>query len=150
MEGLISPGCVVDVLVTYRPEQDKEPVSETILQNIMVLAVGPYTVASSDQEANLFAQPKNRGESRMVTLAVTPEEAHVLQAAAEKGTVSLALRNPANAVVPEAKRTPDEPAAASAESPPAIAPPRVRPNWVMTVIQGDKKEQHTFPMPGGS
>jgi pilus assembly protein CpaB len=90
--GFISPGDYVDVVLTYkvkvssRNTEAKSYVSrltsETILQNIKVLAV--------DQEAS--REEDEAKVARTVTLEVTPEGSQKLSLAAKMGDITLALR----------------------------------------------------------
>jgi pilus assembly protein CpaB len=74
----------VDVLVTFRPEGDRESMTATVLQNIGVLSTGE----------KLQPDPSAKPQSvRQVTLLLTPEQAEKLVLAANQGTVQLALRN---------------------------------------------------------
>ena len=83
VSGFILPGHRVDV-VRFEPNNDKSPVQrgETILQDILVLAAGQ--VFTRQEEKSL--------QNRTVTLAVFPEQVHILVAARAKGPLSLALR----------------------------------------------------------
>ena len=55
---------------------------ETILQDILVLAAG-----------QVFTRPEEKSlQNRTVTLAVLPEQVHILVAARAKGPLSLSLR----------------------------------------------------------
>lgn len=90
LAGMIKPGDSVDVFVTFQDEvQDKEEVmTSLILQKIKVLAVDQGLDASDRRE-----QDK---ENRTVTLAVTPQQAQPLVLSAEKGSVRLMMRPPAD------------------------------------------------------
>jgi pilus assembly protein CpaB len=108
--GLIVPGDRVDVLVStsydrlFTPAELKQqddiertPIVLTVLQDVLVLAVGqeftppadqgrdPATLRTEDAEA----QPR----AASVTLAVSPEEAQALFMAAHEGKLGLALRS---------------------------------------------------------
>lgn len=105
MRGLIYPGCRVDVLVAYARHSaagSAQGPAETLLQNVPVLAIGDETVFSGADEAPAGkgeaekpapAKPSNE-RTMMVTLLVQPEQARNLQAARERGQLSLSLRNP--------------------------------------------------------
>ncbi len=100
LEGLLYPGAIVDVLATFRRVGSEasraEPVSASLMRKVMVLAIGEHSVVSDDKNMPNLGTLK-RGRRRMVTLAVTPKQAEVLQLAMEHGTVSLSLRNPTDA-----------------------------------------------------
>lgn len=82
--GLVSPGDLVDVLVTVASNgRDRaETAVETLLQGVKVLAL--------DQDA--AGTPGGRGDVRTVTLEVHPETVSQVALAANVGTLSLALR----------------------------------------------------------
>ncbi|NIP80925.1 MAG: Flp pilus assembly protein CpaB [Gemmatimonadetes bacterium] len=80
--GFVIPHTRVDVLLTL--EQNDQPRTQVILQNMTVLAAGQ--VVQRDEEGN----PMNVG---VVTLLVTPQEAEKLTLAAQQGRIQLALRN---------------------------------------------------------
>ncbi len=83
--GFIMPGNRVDVMVTMaRNEYKEDPITQAVLQNLMVLGKG------QDIE-----QPKNGEKPQIVptvTLEVTPEEGERLALAAKEGQITLALR----------------------------------------------------------
>ncbi|MHB1125749.1 MAG: Flp pilus assembly protein CpaB [Bacillota bacterium] len=87
---LARPGDRVDILTTLELEErstEKRMISQTstLLQNILVLAVGK----------NLQTKPENDGqEVTTMTVAVTLAEAQSLVLASERGTIRLALRSP--------------------------------------------------------
>ena len=90
--GFVVPGTRVDLLVTIRPNssnggQQQEPMSRTVLSNLLVLTAGTKT----DQELAKDDQPQ---KSTVVTLAVLPQDAERIALAASEGKISLALRNP--------------------------------------------------------
>lgn len=104
MRGLLYPGSVVDVVVSFKLQNTfqqaslGEAVSTTILEGLQVLAVEDQTVGGTTTEKNAAkttaasqAAVTNRC---LVTLKVDPHQAEALQLASEYGAVSLALRNP--------------------------------------------------------
>jgi pilus assembly protein CpaB len=81
VSGFILPGHHVDV-VRFENSEKNEVRSETILQDVLVLAAG-----------QLFSRPDERAvQSRTVTLALSPGEVHILVAARARGALSLSLR----------------------------------------------------------
>ncbi len=84
--GLIQPGSRVDVLFT-RPGSMAEAITNTILQNVKVLAIGRLTQVGQTVDPKAPKMP-------VATLIVTPEEAQKLELAKNEGKISLALRNP--------------------------------------------------------
>ena len=83
--GFLNPGNHVDVIavMTCRGSHKRETISRTILEDVMVAAVG--------QE---MADPKDPGATvtRSVTLLVKPKDAAILHLADTKGKIRLALR----------------------------------------------------------
>lgn len=113
--GLIKPGDFVDVIVTAQTGsvQQGRPVAEgslsrLLLQNILVLAVnqsstagtGPRITPRQKAEGGLASGVGASGEAqkgpdavRVLTLAVTPEDAQKAALAQEIGALSVALRS---------------------------------------------------------
>ncbi|MFH0778660.1 MAG: Flp pilus assembly protein CpaB [Candidatus Eisenbacteria bacterium] len=84
--GFVLPDSKVDVVVTVRPETERETVSKLILQNLLVMA--------ADQKLQ-----NNDGKPmtvQSVTLLVTPSEAEKLALANNVGDIQLVLRSPAD------------------------------------------------------
>lgn len=105
MVGLLYPGSVVDVMVSVQTTQGRggaagETYTRTLLQNVQVLAVGTESVTEGrgergkDEAASKTINSVIQGDLRLVTLLVEPKQAQALQLAMQKGTLSLALRNP--------------------------------------------------------
>jgi pilus assembly protein CpaB len=93
--GLIPPRAHVDVLFT-RPGNTSEAVTSTILEDVVVLAIGratesPNSAATSKDAATAAAA---RPASQTATLLATPEQARMIELAKNLGKISLALRNP--------------------------------------------------------
>lgn len=92
--GLIMPGDVVDVIITYGEGSatDRSIVSRTALCGVRVLALDQKI---SSESGGL--QEKNKETTttvpRTVTLEVTPIDAEALTAAVKKGTPSLSLHS---------------------------------------------------------
>jgi len=82
VSGFILPNHRVDVVRYEANEKSQLQRSETILQDILVLAAGQ--VFTRQEEKSL--------QNRTVTLAVWPEQVHILVAARAKGPLSLSLR----------------------------------------------------------
>ncbi len=84
--GFIHPGNRVDVLVTLsQPNKVTTPVTKTVLENVLVLTVGPEVEAAGKQERPAPVD--------VITLEVTPSEGEKLALAATEGKLQLALRN---------------------------------------------------------
>jgi pilus assembly protein CpaB len=85
VSGFVLPGDRVDVLVTVDPHTaSSNPVTNTLLQNIEVLAAGQKT--SQKDGAPMSVQA--------VTLLVDPEGAEKVAHAIHEGEIHLVLRNP--------------------------------------------------------
>lgn len=89
VSGFIHPNNRVDVLVTINKQQDtSQAITKIVLQNILVLAVGPEI-----QNKDAKEKPS---QVDVITLEVTPEEGEKLALAATEGKLQLALRNPSD------------------------------------------------------
>lgn len=98
-ELLLYPGCVVDVLVSFKlssADRNKgQAISTTMLRGVQVLAVaGNSVVSKPDKEGESTAKARRTGSFVTVTLMVDPKQAEALQLASENGCISLAIRNP--------------------------------------------------------
>ena len=82
--GFVIPGTRVDVMLTGTPPGGKEPVTTTVLENALVLAVGQHL------ERNSSGEPQT---SPVITLQVTPDDAQKLTLATSEGRIQLSLRN---------------------------------------------------------
>ena len=102
MAGLLYPGSVVDVLVSFKTlgvqgrNDNTEMLSTTLLQNLQVLAIGSQSIAEDEYKDKTPGALAQRGQvnTRMVTLLVDPKQAEILQLATQAGAISLAMRNP--------------------------------------------------------
>jgi pilus assembly protein CpaB len=157
--GLIQPRSHVDVLFT-RPGQPAEAVTTTVLEDVIVLAIGRNTEGTS---AAVTAAAQTVGQTtraaQAATLLVTPEQARRVELAKNEGKVSLALRNPldhssaedrgtttARELFPFVEKTVAKPAPA-VEKPVVVVekkePPK--PKAVVEVFRGEKHSQEVFP-----
>jgi pilus assembly protein CpaB len=85
--GFVKAGDRVDVVITFDQSAVGDNAAKLVLQNVQVLA------ANQDAEgAGPDAGKKDAGRARVVTLAVTPQEAAQLTLGEEKGKLRLALR----------------------------------------------------------
>jgi pilus assembly protein CpaB len=82
--GYVLPGMRVDVLVTGRPPAEDDTMTNTVLQNLLVLSAG--TQMQTDARGQPIPTPN-------VTLLATPEQAEVLTLANSEGRIQLILRN---------------------------------------------------------
>jgi pilus assembly protein CpaB len=170
--GLIQPRAHVDVLFT-RPGTMAEAITTTILEDVVVLAIGRNTEGTnSSTTATATAQVAARPSAQSATLLVSPEQARKLELAKNQGKISLALRNPldhtgasdnssttSQALFSELSRgTPDvrnnklwnQMLGTKEEKPPVViekaqkAEPPPRPRVVIDVFHGEKHVQESF------
>lgn len=99
--GLLYPGCIVDVLVSFKLPHSKdmgEALSTTLLREVQVLAVEGTSVVSRSKDAeekqDSFTKARSNYGRVTVTLMVDPRQAEALQLATEHGSISVAIRNP--------------------------------------------------------
>ena len=83
VSGFLHAGNRVDVLVTVATVKSSDPVTKIVLENILVLAVGPDVEKKGKEPVSVD----------VITLEVTPVEAEKLALAASEGKIQLALRN---------------------------------------------------------
>jgi len=102
IEGLLYPGCMVDVLAALQLKDDKglgdQQMSMTLLQGVYVLAVGDQTVVTPATDETVHA-PTSKGAPTTITLLVDTKQAEMLYLARQRGSVSIALRNPMDTAV---------------------------------------------------
>ncbi len=91
--GMIQPRAHVDVLFT-KPGSNAEAVTTTILEDIVVLAMGRTTEVANSTGVAAVSAAAPRSSTQAATLLVTPEQARKLELAKNQGKISLALRNP--------------------------------------------------------
>jgi pilus assembly protein CpaB len=83
--GFVQPGTHVDVLATGNEGSGNERQTITVLENVLVLAVGK----SLDRNATADAQT-----APVITLAVSPDDAQKVALVSQEGRIQLSLRNP--------------------------------------------------------
>ncbi|MFT3774336.1 MAG: Flp pilus assembly protein CpaB [Minicystis sp.] len=94
--SLIRPGDRLDVIATMPGEKQQDQRSSIVLlQNVLVLAVG------GDTGADLTDKPQQQQQEMILSLSITVPEAQLLALATEKGTITVALRNPDDVRVTE-------------------------------------------------
>jgi len=180
MAGLLYPGSVVDVVVSFKslgvPGRDStELLSTTLLQSLQVLAIGSQSVANDNYKDKEPGALATRGQvnTRMVTLLVDPKQAEILQLAMQAGSISLSMRNPLDAKqdsrrltrareISPAGATPsvvissdEDPFSDPAEplraaAAAAKAPAAPANAWETTIIRGRESQVRTFPLPGAA
>ena len=99
--GLVLPNQFVDVTATFEVEdatEQKQSMTFTIAQNILVLAVGNQTFANSSPDkksalgGGLFGDAVSGTSQKTITLAATPEQSQELIFAEENGALHFILR----------------------------------------------------------
>ncbi len=95
--GFLRPGYKVDAVVTIRPDENNlraKWVTETILQDVKVLAVGDQLPGSEAEKAsNRRMQNQGLRRNNYVTLEVDVDQAERLALASARGELHLALRS---------------------------------------------------------
>jgi pilus assembly protein CpaB len=146
--GFVTPGTMVDVLVTGKVEGGtrggEDTITRTILENVRVLAAGQKI--EQDREGKPQTVP-------VITLLVSPEDAGRLAMASTEGKIQLALRNTVDTKrvgppsILEANLFSGGAPAAPKTAPVKVAGPRPTPAspYVIEVITGNKRENKSFP-----
>ncbi len=130
LAGLLYPGSLVDVLVTFQGRSPDETHTKTLFQRIQVLSIEEMSIVNPDgQGAGRGGVSGNR--RHVVTLMLDHPQAERLQAAMRHGMVALALRNPMD-------QTKSDHILAAEEKP--------APVWEMTILRGGKSETKRFPL----
>ncbi len=87
--GFILPGDKVDVLITTRAKKRGEGYNtETLLENLKVLAIDTTTASENNEKA--------MSPDQTATLELLPHEAEIIARATQMGTLSLSLRSAAD------------------------------------------------------
>ncbi|HYD16392.1 MAG TPA: Flp pilus assembly protein CpaB [Candidatus Nanoarchaeia archaeon] len=82
--GFLYPGSHVDVLVTYRPPEQNEQITRTVLQNVEVASAGQ----------KIEPDPQGKPETvHVVTLLLSPIDSEKLLLAEALGNIQFVLRN---------------------------------------------------------
>jgi len=152
--GFVTPGTMVDVLVTGRAlgggAAGQGDITRTILENIRVLAAGQKIEQDREGKPQTVA---------VITLLVTPDEASQLTMGATDGKIQLALlntidtkKNEPKAIVQAALFSPQGAVSTPVQTrvPGRKAAPAVPPPYVIEVITGNKRENKSFPNSGSS
>ncbi|WP_181704644.1 Flp pilus assembly protein CpaB [Chthonobacter rhizosphaerae] len=85
--GFVLPNDRVDIILIKPPKSDgAEPMSETILRNVRVLAIDQVVEDQEQKQNSVVAQDT-------ATLELTPDQAELIIQAQQVGTISLALRS---------------------------------------------------------
>lgn len=155
--GFIKPGSRVDVIVvmTVKKGNKRDTISQTLLQDVEVAAVGQQMAETADSSAQV---------TRSITLLVTPKDAALLHLADTKGDIRLALRQQNDGDLGEMATASEYALLHGEEEPAPVAKPKSqakgwwsdlasgigkRPHapdvgfenlWAVTVIQGGRSE----------
>ncbi len=114
--GFVQPGDHVDVVATYN--RGERAYSETILQNVELLAVGQKIKAG---ERETIEQ-----ERKTATLIVTPDQAQLVTLAENQGRLRLVLRNPNDVVHEQLQETASKAPVTIRETPRSYPAPQVQ------------------------
>ncbi len=145
--GFVQPGTRVDVLATGLPGTNNEAQTDTVLQNVAVIAVGRSLL-----DRVITGETQN---AAVITLLVSPEDAQRLTLASQEGRIQLALRNPL-----DTRKESIAPTKASSLSPRTQAAPTAQPKlhkaaqkvtppppqapYQIEMIRGGKREETKF------
>jgi pilus assembly protein CpaB len=83
--GFVQPGTRVDVLATGNQGSSNERQTTTVLENVLVAAVGKNLDPNASPDAP---------QAPVITLFLSPDDAQKLTLASQEGRIQLALRNP--------------------------------------------------------
>jgi len=138
--GFLYPGSHVDCLVTFTPIGGKIPETQTVLQNVEVLAAG-QTIEPDPQ-----GKPQ---KVNVVTVLLTPEDSQKLQLASAQGNIQFVLRSGADHEQAAMRPTTLDQIFASERSPVVTkavkhTPRQAKPVYVLEVIQGTKRSEEKF------
>lgn len=145
--GFVYPGSHVDLLMTFTPPDtpNRQPVTETVLQNVEVLTAG-QTIEPDPQ-----GKPQSVG---VVTLLLSPTDAQKLQLASGQGNIQFVLRSGADQKTAELRPTSlEELVVGHKAPPPVVAAPGVKrpkkptpqnPVYMLEVIQGTQRSVQKF------
>jgi pilus assembly protein CpaB len=179
LEGLIYPGSMVDVMVSFKADASsqefkRDAVTTTLLENVQVLAFEQQTVVSPGKMLGDAESGMKGSGMRRVTLLVDTKQSKALEMGMAQGTLSLALRNPLDASAadkdavsvrsimgddfpinqpkPAVKPDMSDPFAKQPAASTAVAtvqPDQSKLQWDTIVIHGDTSETKSFTLPQG-
>src|SRR5712692_8730866 len=138
--GFLFPGSHVDVLATYALPGVAGTLTQTVLQDVEVLAAGQ----------TIEPDPQGKPEQvNVVTLVLSPEDSQRLQLASTQGTIQFVLRNGTDKTTVDLHPTHVDQLLPAAVKPPANlakaakhATVASRPTYVLEIIQGTQKTVH--------
>ncbi len=141
--GFLYPGSHVDVLATYSLPGTSGSLTQTVLQDVEILAAGQ----------TIEPDPQGKPEQvNVVTLVLSPEDSQKLQLASTQGTIQFVLRNGTDMAsvdirptrVDQLVATAAPPSPAKSGKPVIRAAAPSKPVYVLEVIQGTQKTVHKF------
>lgn len=146
--GFLFPGSHVDVLGTFHPPNNSDPITETLLQNVEVLTAG----------ATIEPDPTGKPQTvNVVTLLLSPEDSQKLLMASTQATIQFVLRNGADQNQAKVKPTSLGELITTSKPPPPPAPmrrgqavrrePQTTPPpsvYVVEVIRGETRKDEKF------
>lgn len=146
--GFVTPGARVDVLLTGNPTSSNEPQTNTVLENVEVVAVGQKLERNTTGDAQ---------SAPVITLLVSPDDAQKLTLASTQGKIQLSLRNPvdtrqesldstkANGLYKNAASSEATPKPKIVKkAPPTMTTPTPPSQYSVEVIRGTKEEVEKF------
>ena len=146
--GFVQPGTRVDVLAAGLPGTNNEAQTDTVLENVAVIAVGRSLL-----DRVITGDTQN---AAVITLLVSPDDAQRLTLASQEGRIQLALRNPLDTrkeSIPPTKASSLSPrgqAVAPAAKPKLhkasekVTPPPAPAPYQIEMIRGGKREETKF------
>ena len=143
VSGFLFPGSHVDVLVSFRPDNGKDPMTTTVLQDIQVLSTGE----------KLQPDPNGKPQNvKVVTLLLAPGDAEKLLLASNQGTVQFVLRNASDQAQPATRpvNLKDLQQASAPSNAPLVAkraapaPPKTASAYEVDTYDGTKKNTVKF------
>jgi pilus assembly protein CpaB len=143
--GFLLPGSHVDVLVTCHSDRSPDPVTATVLEDVVVLATGHQVQPDPDNKT---------ANTAVVTLLLSPEQSQRAVLASAQGAIHFVLRNSADPsrtggaptlLSQLAGSLPISPHPVIRPAAPAVQPtPKLR---AIEVILGDSGEAKSIPIP---
>ena len=142
VSGFLFPGSHVDVLVSLRPDNGKDPMTTTVLQNVQVLSTGE----------KLQPDPNGKPQNvKVVTVLLAPGDAEKLLLASNQGTVQFVLRNASDQAQPATRPVNLKDLQGSAPTAPLVAkraaapaPPKTASAYEVDTYDGTKKSTVKF------
>ena len=140
VSGFLFPGSRVDVLATFHPDNGRDALTTTVLQNVEVLSTGE----------KLQPDPSGKPQNvKQVTLLLTPPDAAKLVLASNQGAIQFVLRNGSDQEEVEQHPVQLKDLQSGTSAGPvavrrAAPPPRASSNFEVETYDGAKKNVVTF------